>query len=58
MLKQLAATLACVSMLVLLVGVFHYESPIGSNTEKAQAAGKYSCPKGQRFQSGRGCVPW
>ncbi len=58
MLKHLAATLVYASTLVLLIGVFHYDSPVGSNFEKAQNAGKYSCPKGQRFQSGRGCVPW
>jgi len=56
MLKQFAATVACASMLVLLVGVFHYEPPVGSNIEKAQQP-RYKCPKGQRFQGGQ-CVKW
>ena len=56
MLKHLGATLVYAFTLVLLIGVFHYDPPVGSNVEKAQA-GKYKCPKGKRFQGGQ-CVPW
>lgn len=49
MLKHLAATLIYASTLALLVGVFHYEQPAGSNVEKVQHK---HCPKGQNWSGG------
>jgi hypothetical protein len=51
MLKQLAAAVACASMLALLIGVIHYESPVGSNIEKVQQHSK-GCPPGQHWSGG------
>jgi hypothetical protein len=53
MFKHIAATLVFVSTLALLVGIFHYEPPIGSNIEKVQH-NKSHCEKG-KTQCGNHC---
>jgi hypothetical protein len=50
MLKQVAATLIYASTLTLLVGVFQYEPPVGSNIVKVQR--DHHCPPGKQWASG------
>jgi hypothetical protein len=55
MLKQLAAALISASTLALLIGVIHYEPPVGSIIEKVQQDyGKHRCPPGKRWNGNQG----
>ena len=50
-LRRLAAALVSASTLALLIGVIHYEPPVGSNVEKVQQ--KHNCPPGTRWNGRR-----
>ena len=56
MLRRLTTTLVFASTLALLIGVIHYNPPVGSNVEKAQTQSGQNrkCPPGQHWQGG-GC---
>ena len=48
--QKLATILVSAFTLALLIGVIHYEPPVGSNIEKAQT-GK-GCPPGKHWSGG------
>jgi hypothetical protein len=54
--QKLATTLMCASALALLIGVIHYEPPVGSNIEQVQHdQGKNKqCPPGKTWNGSRG----
>jgi hypothetical protein len=57
MLKYVAATLAYASALALLIVVFHYEPPVGSNVQQIQRPQDWSnqkCPPGKRWNGNAG----
>jgi hypothetical protein len=56
MLKRIAAIFVCASTLALLVGIFQYEPPVGSNIEKVQRdqGQNQKCPPGKTWNGSRG----
>jgi hypothetical protein len=49
---KLVTTLVSTFTLTLLIGVIHYEPPVGSNIEKVQQ-NKGHCPPGQHWSGGQ-----
>jgi hypothetical protein len=53
MLRRLAAALVSASTLALLIGVIHYEPPVGSNIERVQK-NEHPCPPGSSWRRNAG----